>query len=60
METILLTIAIFNIFNSSIKKVFTLTINHNFYKFIQIAVYVWSYLYIIYKLIEFLKNYKVL
>lgn len=55
METLLLTIAIFNVFNSTVKKIFTLKFNHVFPKMIQIGVYLWSYLYIIYKAIEYLK-----
>lgn len=55
METILLTIAIFNILNGLLKRnLFKLEIeNHKGLQLIQLSVYVWSYLYIIYKLIEF-------
>ena len=59
METILLTIAIFNCINGVFKRGFLkLEFNKVNWTLLQVCVYVWSYLYLIYKTIEFVKNYK--
>lgn len=58
METILLTIAIFNILNIILKRnLFKLEIeNHKGLQLIQLGVYIWSYLYVIYTLIKILQH----